>query len=133
MIKLLIVLFIVITHNICVAYEFPLIHLKSAGEFSHSAVITEEPDYDRVVNFDNVSTIRKVGDRILLIDNNININCESQLSRAEFLDRYNAYIKPTKTVDEPNDRVIGILLMLGNIFWMVLFVVQYKRSNIKVE
>lgn len=77
----------------CFAYEFPIIHTKSAGDFYHfSKVVEGNAEYDRIINFDNVSVIRNVGKAELEIDKTINLNFGTSEERSTFIKEYNNYM-----------------------------------------
>lgn len=61
------------------------VYLKSGGEFTHWAKISNEHDFDRMVNKKNIATVRKIGKDTILVDGNINVKFESSEERERFL------------------------------------------------
>lgn len=63
----------------------PMVYLKSSGQFSNSCKVSDSTDYDRAVNLNNISTLRKVEDCKLVVDNNLVIMFKDSKEREGFI------------------------------------------------
>lgn len=61
------------------------LYLKSGGDYTHWAKISDVHDFDRMINKKNIATVRKIGKDTILIDGNINVKFESGEERERFL------------------------------------------------
>ena len=64
-----------------------VVFLKSGGEFTNYCRVGDRDDFDRAVNVRNISTLRLVEERKLVVDGNLVILFESAEKRAEFVNR----------------------------------------------
>ncbi len=64
-----------------------VVFLKSGGEFTNYCRVGDRDNFDRAVNVKNISTLRLVEERKLVVDGNLVILFESAEKRAEFVDK----------------------------------------------
>lgn len=87
----LILMFLALPAN---AYEFPLVMLKGAGDYSaHNYITDNEAECSRIINFNNVSMIRTFEKREVLIDGHINITFRTPEERSEFITKYKSFVQ----------------------------------------
>lgn len=120
-------------------YSFPLIRLRPGGEFTNYNYVVNDDSYTRVINFDNVTSLREASakDGILVVDGNMNINFESGLARREFIEAYTKYIDTKNKVNEDIEEeshlegiikaVSFVIIMMASLY---ILIVTYKKDKL---